>query len=169
MASSKVLSTPDLLISIANNISSDADLSALSRCNRTTREYTLRHLYCDLEITYSNVSILAAIIKANRLSIPYCRTLIIRFHDSGGRDLKGKLHDLTFVLNECLAQGLLTSFQWYEFRDFYDLAAVTLQDELQVWEKLSPLSKTLRSLTLGSNSVTGTGSSTRTLVSETFI
>ena len=61
MASSKVLSTPDLLISIANSISSDADLSALSRCNRTTREYTLHHLYRDLEITYNNVSSLAAI------------------------------------------------------------------------------------------------------------
>ena len=169
MASCKVLSSPDLLVRIAKNVSSDADLSALSRCNRTIRENTLPHLYRDLEITYNNVSILAAIIKANRLSISYCRTLIIRFDVIWGQEFKRKLHDLAFVLNECLAQGLLTSFQWSEHRNSYDLAAVTLQDELQVWEKLSPLLKTLRSLTLGSNSVTGTGSSPRTLVSETFI
>ena len=148
MASSNVLSSPDLLTSIANNVYSDADLSALSRCNRTIRQNTLQYLFRDLEITHRNVARLAAVIKTNSLFASYCRTLSITVQEQE-RELEKKLQDFAFVINECLSKGLLTGFHWHGYSD----CSLTseLQKKIQDLAELSRSTKTLRSLKLTGN------------------
>ena len=153
MASSNVLSSPDLLTSIASNVYSNADLSALSRCDRTIRQNTLRYLFRDLEITHRNVSRLAAVVKTNNLFASYCRTLSITVQEHGS---KKKLQDFAFVINECLSKELRTSFHWHGFAN----CSSELQQKIQDLVELSRSTKTLKSLTL-------TGSlSMKTLVSN---
>ena len=143
MASSNVLSSPDLLTSIASNVYSDADLSALSRCNWTIRQNTLRYLFRDLEITLRNVARLAAVVKTNNLFASYCRSLRIRIQED---EWKKKLQDLAFVINECLSKGLLTGFHWHGYSD--SSLSSELQEKIQDLVGLSRSTKTLKSLTL---------------------
>ena len=145
MASSNVLSSPDLLTSIASNVYSDADLSALSRSNRTIRQNTLQYLFRDLEITHRNVARLAAVIKTNSLFASYCRTLSITVQEPE-RELEKKLQDFAFVINECLSKGLLTGFHWHGYSD--SSLSSELQEKIQDLVGLSQSTKTLKSLTL---------------------
>ena len=144
MASSNVLSSPDLLTSIASNVYSNADLSALSRCDRTIRENTLQYLFRDLEITHRNVTRLASAVKINNLFASYCRTLSITVKDY---ELKEKLQDFAFVINECLSKGLLTGFHW-QLESGY---SSKLEKKIQDLAELSRSTKTLRSLKLTGN------------------
>ena len=144
MASSNVLSSPDLLTSIASNVYSDADLSALSRCNWTIRQNTLRYLFRDLEITLRNVARLAAVVKTNNLFASYCRSLRIRIQED---EWKKKLQDLAFVINECLSKGLLTGFHWHVDSGYSSGLGKKIQDLAE----LSRSTQTLRSLKLTGN------------------
>ena len=143
MASSNVLSSPDLLTSIVSNVYSDADLSALSRCNRSIRQNTIQYLFRDLEITHRNVTRLASAVKINNLFASYCRTLSITVKDY---ELKEKLQDFAFVINECLSKGLLTGFHWHGYSD--SSLSSELQEKIQDLVGLSRSTKTLKSLTL---------------------
>ena len=142
MASSNVLSSPDLLTSIASNVYSNADLSALSRCDRTIRQNTLQYLFRDLEITRRNVTRLASVVKTNNLFASYCRTLSIKVQEHE----KKKQQDFAFVINECLSKGLLTGFHWHGYSD--SSLSSELQEKIQDLVGLSQSTKTLKSLTL---------------------
>ena len=144
MASSNVLSSPDLLTSIASNIYSSADLSALSRCDRTIRQNTLQYLFRDLKITRRNVTRLASVVKTNNLFASYCRSLRIRIQEV---EWKKKLQDLAFVINECLSKGLLTGFHW----QLESGHSSKLEKKIQDLAELSRSTKTLKSLTLSGN------------------
>ena len=145
MASSNVLSSPDLLTSIVSNVYSDADLSALSRCNRSIRQNTIQYLFRDLEITHRNVTRLASAVKINNLFASYCRTLSITVKDY---ELKEKLQDFAFVTNECLSKGLLTGFHWHAYSG---RPCKLLEKKIQDLAELSRSTKTLKSLTLSGN------------------
>ena len=147
MASSNVLSSPDLLTSIASNVYSDADLSALSRCNWTIRQSTLQYLFRNLEITHRNVARLAAVIKTNSLFASYCRTLSITVQEQE-RELEKKLQDFAFVTNECLSKGLLAGFHWHAYSG---RPCKLLEKKIQDLAELSRSTKTLKSLTLSGN------------------
>ena len=144
MASSNVLSSPDLLTSIVSNVYSDADLSALSRCNRSIRQNTIQYLFRDLEITHRNVTRLASAVKINNLFASYCRTLSITVKDY---ELKEKLQDFAFVINECLSKGLLTGFHWHVDSGYSSGLGKKIQDLAE----LSRSTKTLRSLKFTGN------------------
>ena len=143
MASSNVLSSPDLLTSIVSNVYSDADLSALSRCNRSIRQNTIQYLFRDLEITHRNVTRLASAVKTNNLFASYCRTLSITVQEHE----KKKLQDFAFVINECLSKGLLTGFHLHVDSGY----SSKLEKKIQDLAELSRSTQTLRSLKLTGN------------------
>ena len=147
MASSNVLSSPDLLTSIVSNVYSDADLSALSRCNRSIRQNTIQYLFRDLEITHRNVTRLASAVKTNNLFASYCRTLSITVQEQE-RELEKKLQDFAFVTNECLSKGLLAGFHWHAYSG---RPCKLLEKKIQDLAELSRSTKTLKSLTLSGN------------------
>ena len=144
MASSNVLSSPDLLTSIISNVYSDADLSALSRCNRSIRQNTIQYLFRDLEITRRNVTRLASVVKTNNLFASYFRTLSIKVQEHE----KKKQQDFAFVINECLSKGLLTGFHWHAYSG---RPCKLLEKKIQDLAELSRSTKTLKSLTLSGN------------------
>ena len=138
---SMILSTPELIISIAERVESRIDLSALNRCNRTIHEHTQRHLYRDLIVTKFNACSLAAAIRANSILPLYCRKLTVQ-HLSIEENLEEK-QSQEFVVNECLMQGFLTDLTW-SVKGF----SSPYGNRLQIWAKLPLVSQTLRSLSV---------------------
>lgn len=127
---SSVLRVPELTLTVASYLSSPADISSLSRCNKILHDITIPYLYRDIEFSAFKVSTLVKTLKSDGTLSRHCRSLSVTLNGnpldeehaaytvssphSNLTTLRERiLSDVEYVIYECSAHKKLTRFSWH--------------------------------------------------------
>jgi len=141
-----VLRLPELLEEMVLHLSTQADISSLSRCNRTFREIVTPLLFRNLSIYIKDTPVIAGVLQNNPHFARRCSTFMLRpnYHYSVKDDSQYPewFHNLTLVVSSLADQAAnFKVFSWC-------LPVLCLEVPLTVWRALGRLSSSLEQLTL---------------------
>jgi len=141
-----VLRLPELLEEIVLHLSTQADISSLSRCNRAFREIVMPLLFRNLSIYIKDAPVIAGVLQNNPHFARRCSTFMLQpnYHYSveDNNQYPEWFHNLTLVVSSLADQAVSVKvFSWC-------LPVLCLEVPLTVWRALGRLSSSLEQLTL---------------------
>lgn len=138
-----VLRLPELLEEMVLHLSTQADISSLSRCNRTFREIVTPLLFRNLSIYIKDTPVIAGVLQNNPHFARRCSTFTLQqpgFSHYSAKNDSQWFHNLNLIVLSLADQAAnLKVFSW---------CLPVVEVPLTVWHALGMLSSSLEQLTL---------------------